>query len=89
MHSRDSQGAGDSNDGDAKNTALDALIDKIQGNMNPTERQVQINQAVKIMHDDVHVIPLHRQVIPWASRKNVSVIHRPNNLVDLHWVMIK
>ena len=89
MHSRDTKGAGDSNYGDAKNLALDELIDKIEGNMNPVERQTQINQAVKIMHDEVHVIPLHRQVIPWASRKNVTVIHRPNNLPDLHWIKIQ
>jgi peptide/nickel transport system substrate-binding protein len=89
MRSRDGKGSGDSNYGDAKNVDLDVLIDKIEGNMNTAERQQQINAAVKIMHDEVHVIPLHRQVIPWASRKNVNVIHRPNNLVDIHWVTIK
>ena len=89
MHSRDGKGSGDSNYGDAKIPALDELIVKAEGNMNLAERQSQINAAVKIMHDEVHVIPLHRQVIPWASRKNVSVIHRPNNLVDIQWVTIK
>jgi peptide/nickel transport system substrate-binding protein len=89
MRSRDGKGSGDSNYGDAKNAELDALIDQIEGNMNLVERQKQINQAVRIMHEQVHVIPLHRQVIPWASRKNVTVLHRPNNLVDLHWVTVK
>ena len=89
MHSRDGKGAGDSNYGDAKNEELDALIDKAEGEMNLSERQTMINRATKIIHDEVHVIPLHRQVIPWVSRKNVTVLHRPNNLVDLHWVVIK
>jgi peptide/nickel transport system substrate-binding protein len=32
---------------------------------------------------------LHRQMIPWAARKNITVLHRPNNLLDLHWVVVK
>ena len=89
MHSRDGKGAGDSNYGDAKIDELDTLIDKLEGEMNLLERQNMINRATKLMQDEVHVIPLHRQMIPWASRKNVTVLHRPNNLVDLHWVMMK
>ncbi len=89
MHSRDGKGSGDSNYGDAKNVELDALIDKAEGEMNLVERQGLINKAAQLIHDEVHVIPLHRQVIPWASRKNVTVLHRPNNLLDLHWVTIK
>jgi peptide/nickel transport system substrate-binding protein len=88
-HSRDGKGAGDSNYGDAKNVELDALIDKLEGEMNLPVRQEMINRAVKLMHDEVHVVPLHRQMIPWASRKNITVLHRPNNLPDLHWVVVK
>jgi peptide/nickel transport system substrate-binding protein len=89
MHGRDGKGAGDSNYGDAKIPELDALIDKLEGEMNLVERQAMINRAVKIIQDEVHVIPLHRQMIPWASRRNVTVLHRPNNLPDLHWVTVK
>ncbi len=89
VHSRDGKGAGDSNYGDAKIPELDALIDKLEGEMNLAERQTMINRTVKIMHDEVHLIPLHRQMIPWASRKNVTVVHRANNVLDLQWVTIK
>jgi peptide/nickel transport system substrate-binding protein len=40
-----------------------------------------INDAVKIVQDEVLTIPLHRQVIPWASRANVSVVHLPNDIL--------
>jgi len=89
MHSRNDKGAGDANYGDAKIEELDTLIDKLEGEMNLVERQNMIDRATKLMQDEVHVIPLHRQIIPWASRKNVTVLHRPNNLLDLHWVVIK
>jgi peptide/nickel transport system substrate-binding protein len=88
MHSKTTAGAGDANYGDAENEELDALINKIEGEMNPAERSTMIARTVKIMQDEVHVIPLHRQVIPWVSRKNVSVVHRPNNILVPAWVRI-
>jgi peptide/nickel transport system substrate-binding protein len=56
--------------------------------MNKAERQAMINRTVKIMQDEVHVIPLHRQMIPWASRAGVRVVHRPNNILWLPWVKL-
>ncbi len=47
-----------------------------------------INRAVAIVQDEVLVMPLHRQVIPWASRAGVTVVHRPNNQLNLIWVKV-
>ena len=33
-------------------------------------------------------IPLHDQVIPWAMRKNVTVIHRADNRLVADWVKV-
>jgi len=89
MHSKTSGGAGDANYGDAKNEELDALIDKLESEMNPASRQDMINRAVKLMQDEAYVVPLHRQYSAWVSRANVSVVHRPNNLLNPLWVTIK
>jgi len=35
------------------------------------------------------MIPLHLQVIPWASRSNVEVIHRADNWLQATWVQVK
>ncbi|MEP7156987.1 MAG: ABC transporter substrate-binding protein [Betaproteobacteria bacterium] len=88
MHSKNSQGAGDANYGDARNDELDQLIDKLEGEMNVADRQAMLAKAAKLMQDEVHVIPLHRQVIPWVSRKNISVVHRPSNILNPVWVRI-
>ncbi len=88
MHSRDNKGNGAANYGNAKNEELDALIDKLEGEMNTAERQKMIAQAVKLMQDDVYVIPLHRQVIPWVSRKDVFVVHRSGNTLNPIWVKV-
>ena len=47
-----------------------------------------IDRAVAIVQEEVLVIPLHRQVIPWVSRKGVTVVHRPNNILWLPWVKV-
>ena len=36
-----------------------------------------------------HHIPLHRQVIPWAARSNVTAVHRADNNVIPYWVKIQ
>jgi peptide/nickel transport system substrate-binding protein len=88
MHSRNNEGAGQANYGDASNEALDQLIDRLEGEMNSVERRKMINQAVKLMQDEVHVIPLHRQVTAWVSRKGVSVVHRAGNTLVPVWVKL-
>jgi peptide/nickel transport system substrate-binding protein len=88
MHSLNSAGAGAANYGDWKNEELDRLIDQLEGEMNGELRQAMINRAVKLIQEDVLVIPLHRQVIPWVSRKDVFVVHRAGNTLNPIWVKL-
>ena len=88
LHSR-SPSAGEYNRGNYSVPALDALIDKAEGEMNPKVRQEFINQAMQMHHDEVLHIPLHRQMIPWASNKKVTVVHRPDNWLEVAWVTVK
>jgi peptide/nickel transport system substrate-binding protein len=46
-----------------------------------------MTQALQLQNDDVAHIPLHNQVIPWVMKKNVEVVHRPDNRLD--WRLIK
>ena len=89
MHSRDDKGSGDGNYGDFRNAELDKQIDIVETEMDMAKRQQSINRAVQILQDDVLVIPLHRQVIPWVSRANVQVIHRANNVLQPFTVKIQ
>jgi peptide/nickel transport system substrate-binding protein len=88
LHSRNTLGAGDGNYGNFKHPKLDQLIDAIESEMNPAQRTVMINDALRIVQDEVLVIPLHRQVIAWVSRANVSVVHRPSNWLIANWVTV-
>ena len=89
LHSRDDQGDGDFNWGNYKDAAFDAMIDDAKGDTNPKHRQETIDKAMQYFHDHVFMIPLHLQVIPWAARSNVEVVHRADNWLQVTWVKIK
>jgi peptide/nickel transport system substrate-binding protein len=86
MHSRNAQGAGDGNYGNFKNVELDAAIDASDQEMDAAKRQVMVNRAVTILQDEVLILPLHRQVIPWVSRAGLKVVHRANNVLQMFTV---
>ena len=45
-------------------------------------------QVLEVHAQEFGHIPLHDQVIPWAMRKNVSVIHRADNRLVADWVKV-
>jgi peptide/nickel transport system substrate-binding protein len=89
LHSRNDKGDGDYNWGGYKDEKLDALIDQAKVEMDSAKRQSLINEALKIQHENVYHIPLHRRMAPWASRANVEVAHRPDSWLEVRWVRIK
>ncbi len=88
LHGRDEKGAGTNNAGDFKAPELDALTEAAAVEVDRAKRQELINKAMAIIRDQVLVIPLHRQVIPWLSRAGVTVVHRPNNQLYMPWVKV-
>jgi peptide/nickel transport system substrate-binding protein len=89
LHSRNDKGDGDFNWGNYKDAKFDAMVDDLKGDTDAKRRQQTINKAMEYFRDQVYNIPLHIQVIPWASRANVSVIHRADNWLQATWVNIK
>jgi peptide/nickel transport system substrate-binding protein len=61
------------------NTRVDELIKVMEGEVDLDKRNAAIAEAWKIVKDDISYLPLHHQVISWASAKNVNVPIRPNN----------
>jgi peptide/nickel transport system substrate-binding protein len=47
-----------------------------------------IARALMLHNQQVMHIPLHNQVIPWAMRKNVTVVHRADNRLEARWVRV-
>jgi len=88
LHSRDGTGRGDFNSGRFRDEALDRLIEAAAAEMDPARRSALMLEAFQRVRENVYVIPLHRQVIPWAVRANVKAVHRPDNDVEFLWVRL-
>ena len=82
-------GIGEYNRGNYKNDKLDALAAASTQEADPVKRKALIKQVFLEHNANVHHIPLHRQIIPWAARNNVSVVHRADNWLEIQWVTIK
>lgn len=81
-------GNGSFNYGRYSNPRLDALIDAAAVEMNTDKRRQIIFDALLEHKQQVHHVPLHRQVIPWAMRSNVNVVHRADNWLLGEWVQM-
>jgi peptide/nickel transport system substrate-binding protein len=80
------KGDGDYNYGRYTNAKLDELTTRIKTEMNAEVRLGMIQDALTAQQAEINHIPLHRQVIPWASRASVSVVHRADNFVVPYWI---
>ena len=45
-------------------------------------------QALTEHNAQIHHVPLHRQMIPWGMRANVTVVHRADNVLNFGSVRI-
>ena len=80
-------GDGNYNVGRYSNPQMDALIERIKSETDAKNRNDLIEKALELSHTDVSHIPLHNQIIPWAMKKNIDVVHRADNRID--WRLVK
>jgi peptide/nickel transport system substrate-binding protein len=82
-------GVGLYNWGRVKNDKFEALAIASGTEADPGRREALVKAALGEYKSQVHLIPLHRQVVPWASRSNVDAVHRADNWLEVAWVTIK
>ena len=80
---------GDYNLGKYSNAGVDEAIDKLKTEIDVKKRAAIAHEVSAIHQADVGHIPLHFQVIPWAMRSNVSVVHLANNALQVKWVKVQ
>ena len=80
-------GDGNYNVGRYSNPQMDALIERVKVETDLRNRNDLIEKALILSHEDVSHLPLYNQVIPWAMKKNIEVVHRADNRLD--WRLIK
>jgi peptide/nickel transport system substrate-binding protein len=77
------------NEGGYSNPAIDALIAKISVELDSEKRNELISQALSIIRDDFAYIPLHQQIVVWASHDNVELAPMGNNDFQLRYVKLR
>ncbi len=80
-------GDGNYNVGRYSNPQMDALIERVKKETDPKLRAQLAERALMLSNTDVAYIPLHNQIIPWAMKTGVSVVHRADNRID--WRLVK
>ena len=81
--------AGNFNCGRMSNPIVDNLIQQIKTEMDPAKRNPMIHEALQFVKDDYNYLPLHDQIRPWAMRKNVTTVHRPDDRPMVIWTTVK
>jgi peptide/nickel transport system substrate-binding protein len=80
---------GDYNLGRYSNPKVDEALDQLKTEVDPKKRAALAREASVLHKIDVGHLPLHFQVIPWAMRSNVSVVHRADNRLTVKWVKVQ
>jgi peptide/nickel transport system substrate-binding protein len=80
---------GEINDGGYSNPALDELTEKIGVETDPAKRLSMIHQSIEILQKDLPTVPLHQQVIVWATKSNVEVAQLADNYFPYRLVKMK
>ncbi|HEY0884026.1 MAG TPA: ABC transporter substrate-binding protein [Ramlibacter sp.] len=80
-------GDGNYNVGRYKNARMDVVVDRVKVETDLPVRNRFLTEGLQISNDTVSHIPLHNQIIPWAMKKSVEVVHRADNRID--WRLVK
>ena len=79
---------GNFNFGRISDPKIDALVDAMKTETDVTKRNAQIREALILTRDEVHSIPLHHQLRPWAMKKGVTTIHRADDRPEARFTSV-
>ncbi len=82
-----SGGDGNYNVGRYSDQRMDYIVDRIKTETDMPVRNRLLTEGLQRQNDTVAHIPLHNQIIPWAMKKNIDMVHRADNLID--WRLVK
>ncbi len=79
---------GNFNYGRISNPKIDALVDAMKTETDVAKRNAQIREALILTRDEVHSIPLHHQLRPWAMKKGVTTLHRADDRPEARFTSV-
>ena len=79
---------GNFNFGRISDPKIDALVDAMKTETDVAKRNAQVRDALVLTRDEVHSIPLHHQLRPWAMKKGVTTIHRADDRPETRFTSV-
>lgn len=80
--------SGTYNVGNYSNPKIDALTDAIEVEADAGKRQALISEALSLEKADIAHIPLHQAALAWGVRNGVTLVQRPDDVLELNWVRV-
>ena len=81
-------GDGNYNVGRMSHPRVDTVIERVKEETFLPQRTRFLVESLQIVKDEVNYIPLHNQIVPWATKSNVQLVHRADNRIDIRLVKI-
>jgi peptide/nickel transport system substrate-binding protein len=79
---------GNFNFGRISNPKIDTLVDAMKTETDVAKRNALIREALIVTRDEVHSIPLHHQLRPWAMKKGVTTVHRADDRPEARFTSV-
>lgn len=76
------------NYGGYSNARIDALLPRVQSELDPVARQAMLDEITAIIQADVVYVPLYTQPLIWATGDNIDLVQRSDNYFMLRWVTV-
>lgn len=83
------RGQGQFNHGGYCNPAFDDAVLAARTELDPARRRAHFADAWRVMVQDFGYIPLHQQFVSWGVRDNVTLVARPDDVLDLRTVVVR
>jgi peptide/nickel transport system substrate-binding protein len=85
----DKSGLGTFNAGRYSNPKLDVLIDAMRIEPDLTRRRAMVATALRLIGEEVPLVPLYRRTLTWAMHKKIRVVQWPSDAPELRWLRVQ
>lgn len=83
------RGQGQFNHGGWCDPRFDAAVNAARTELDPARRRAHFAEAWRLMVQSYAYIPLHQQYLSWGVRQNVELQARPDDVLDLRYVVLR
>jgi peptide/nickel transport system substrate-binding protein len=88
MASRTLGGSASWNLGGWSNPAFDAMIARMDNELDPAARRAVMQAMHRLHNADIGHLPLYHMMIPWAHRQGVAITHRADNQFSVREIRV-